>query len=434
MRVNRIPPGEQHAGRWEPRLRRYLHLTLLVIIASATITGSRGAVAVSATLPQAGDAPSDRAPQITVSAPSIVTGDSSSTHPAIAEESRDAAPARSLPLTAQASFAADVTTGVTLHETGADVPLPPGSTTKIVTAVLAMRLLPLERQIAITEADVVDQTVYSNMGLLPGDVVTVRDLFAGLLINSAGDAANALARAAGMNLPEEGEPNPVARFVREMNRYAKNRRMKNTTFLNPSGRDEPGHVSSARDLAIAADELFRVPALERFVGTRTMAVEIGGPSPRSVRLYNTNELLGESAIHGVKTGTTDAAGQCLVLALWRGDNRIITVVLGSADRWADSRLLIEHLDETLEWVRLGRGMRFPELNAALERRGLTLQTSRTFLLTQATADTVRYEIEELPWAAGDRWSARGSVVFYADGETILRLPVFAGDSARASHR
>ena len=131
-------------------------------------------------------------------APSAVIATST---PTPAATPRPVAPALQVQLSARAAFAVDLTHLVELYAANADTPLPPASTTKIVSALVALRFLPLETKVTVQPQDLVDPAIYSHMGLETGDVVTARDLLVGMLLPSGDDAALALARATGERLP-----------------------------------------------------------------------------------------------------------------------------------------------------------------------------------------------------------------------------------------
>jgi len=330
-------------------------------------------------------------------------------------------------LTARAAIAVDLTNQALLYADNPDAPLPPASTAKIVTALVVAGTLDLDEVVEIQPGDLVDPAVYANMGLAAGDRLTVEGLLTGLLVASAGDAANALARAAGQRLGAPTDAAAHQRFVAEMNRLARKLGMRRSWFVAPDGRDMPGQVVTARDLAIATEALFQEPVLERIVSLPTATVRVEGPNPREVTLYSTNQWLGLPGVHGVKTGTTPAAGQCLVAAVWRGDARVVTVVLGSQDRYADTQALLDWLDRHLAWVRVAPDGGFAPLDAALRERGLTLATSRTLLLSRE--DAVALELRfEAPSAHPDRaqWH-QGTVVLLVRGQEVLRLPLYAAD-------
>ncbi|HET7037294.1 MAG TPA: serine hydrolase [Thermomicrobiaceae bacterium] len=335
-------------------------------------------------------------------------------------------PALQVNLTARAAFAVDLTHQLELYANNADTPLPPASTTKVVSALVVLQSLPLDTQVTIAPQDLVDPAIYSHMGLETGDVVTARDLLAGMLLPSGDDAAKALARVTGERLPAPDGADPMARFVAAMNRLAASLGMRHSHFLNPDGVDAPGHVSTARDLAIATAALFQHPLLQQLVAERSETVQVGGPNARAIALVNTNELLGQAGVHGVKTGTTDAAGQCLITAIWRGGSRIVTVVLGSSDRYADTDALLSALDGRYRWLRLGRDGDIGPLNQLLAEKHLSFGVVVPVILSREQAAELHYELQLAPQPGGG-WTPQGSVLFSSGGESILRLPVYSGD-------
>ena len=330
-------------------------------------------------------------------------------------------------LTARAAIAVDLTNQALLYADNPDAPLPPASTAKIVTALVVAGTLDLDEVVEIQPGDLVDPAVYANMGLAAGDRLTVEGLLTGLLVASAGDAANALARAAGQRLGAPTDAAAHQRFVAEMNRLARKLGMRRSWFVAPDGRDMPGQVVTARDLAIATEALFQEPVLERIVSLPTATVRVEGPNPREVTLYSTNQWLGLPGVHGVKTGTTPAAGQCLVAAVWRGDARVVTVVLGSQDRYADTQALLAWLDQHLAWIRVAPDGGFAPLDAALRERGLTLATSRTLLLTREDAAALEVRLDDsVAHSERAQWH-QGTVVLLVRGQEVLRLPLYAAD-------
>lgn len=323
-------------------------------------------------------------------------------------------------ISASAAFAVDLTTGIELYAVNADLPLQPASTIKIVTALVAVQLLTLGDQVVIEASDIVDPTVFSNMTLLPGDVITVHDLLAGLLIQSAGDAGMALARAAGRGL-DPNTVDPVALFVEEMNFYADSIGMDQTRIANPIGADDPERQhTTARDLVRATERLLQNWLLAGFVRTPSTAVSVGGPNARQIELFTTNALLERDDVFGIKTGSEDLAGQCLITGFWRGDNQIITVVLGSADRYADTQAVIEDVDNRLRWVALGQGTRSAGATEALAAEGLAFKTRRTVLMRPEDADALTWEL--LP--DSQPTYRRGEVEFTVNGRVVARLPVY----------
>ncbi len=244
-----------------------------------------------------------------------------------------------LDLSAKSIYMIDATSGKVLFAREADAAHAPASTAKLVTALTALNYVRPEEVVTIQQADVVNPALESNMGLQVGDTVTVHDLFVGLFLPSGNDAANALARFAGERLPDSAEP-PVQRFVAAMNQTAANLGMTGSHFVNPSGDDADGQVVTAHDLSLATRALLADPALRPIVAIPSADVRVGGPNARVIHLTNTNELLLTNGVYGVKTGTTQNAGECLIVAYRTQEKNVIVVILDSQDRYADARQLL----------------------------------------------------------------------------------------------
>lgn len=325
-------------------------------------------------------------------------------------------------VTATAAIAVDLTTGVELYALNADTPLPPASTSKIVTALVAKEVLSRDQEVVVNPVDLIDPVEFSVMYLQAGDVVTVEDLLYGLLVQSGGDAALALARASGYAL-DPATVDPVGRFVAEMNAYAARIGMANSRFSNPVGIDDPANnYSSARDLVRATRILMNDWLLARIVGTTYTTIDVGGPAARTLELTTSNQLLERDDVFGVKTGTEIVAGQCLITGFWRGDNQIITVVLGSTDRYADTLALMTEVDATYRWLALGIDAVSQGASDALAAQGLTFMTRRTVLMAVSQAEQITWELvpEDDP-----RTSTEGVVVFRLDEREVARLPVYS---------
>jgi D-alanyl-D-alanine carboxypeptidase (penicillin-binding protein 5/6) len=321
---------------------------------------------------------------------------------------------------ATAALAVDLTTGLELYAENADSGLPPASTMKVVTAVVVRQVLPDDQVITVQEDDLLDPTVYSVMTLEAGDTLTVHDLLHGLLMQSAGDAALALAREAGWRL-QPGSPEPVAVFMERMNAYSASIGMRDSHFTNPVGDDDEGQYASARDLVRATQHLLADQLLARIVATHSATVDVGGPRPRQIELFATNLLLERGDVFGVKTGTDELAGQCLIAGFWRGDNEVITVILGSADRYADTQELLDWVDSHYRWIAFGAGARSLGANEELAAQGLRFMVRRTVVMTPAQADALTWEV--IPDRPARRYR-HGVVVFRTGQREVARLPVY----------
>ncbi len=260
-------------------------------------------------------------------------------------------------VTAKAWAIGDARTGQLLwsdHETD---PLDFASTTKIMTAFVVARLASKDAKVldeVVTFSKRADRTTGTTSGVTAGEKLPVRELLYGLLLPSGNDAAVALAEHFGPRFAraENGKekksnsktPDPMLPFVAEMNRTATSLGMSETRYKNPHGLTETGHQSSARDLLKLGWEAMQIPLLKEIAQTRQHGCQVTGPGgyQRNLKWKNTNELLDIEGYEGLKTGTTDAAGACLVSQAARGDDRLMLVVLGCASskaRYADTRNL-----------------------------------------------------------------------------------------------
>lgn len=221
--------------------------------------------------------------------------------------------------------------GTVLAQHNADLPRPPASLTKLMTAYVAYAMI-AQGAHAWSDATVIDARDVDDvaadetrMGLLPGQHVALGTLLEGLMIVSGNDAALALARhLAGSQ----------AAFVQRMNRTAVRMELADTHFVSVSGITTPGHVSSARDMAQLARHLIADhPQVLRITSQRHFS---HGAFARD----NQNALLGEEGVDGLKTGYTQAAGFCLAATARRTPAgcsepvRLINITLGADTREA----------------------------------------------------------------------------------------------------
>ena len=227
------------------------------------------------------------------------------------------------------SYVTDISTGTELFALNAEEPLPPASLTKIVSALVVLERANLEDSVEIQQEDLVSAEE-SQVGLMAGDRLSVRDLLQGMLIPSGNDATLALARHVGASAIGEQAPaeEAVAEFVSMMNAKAAELGATSSHFANPTGIDEAGHVMSARDVAVLTKAALQNSLFSEIVAT-TSAVLSSELVPDGYRVTTTNQLLAEGLVTGVKTGTTAKAGGCLVTSFAVGPNQIVAVVLGS---------------------------------------------------------------------------------------------------------
>jgi D-alanyl-D-alanine carboxypeptidase (penicillin-binding protein 5/6) len=238
-------------------------------------------------------------------------------------------------VSARAWALADLRSGEYLAGENSSKKLPIASTTKIMEAIVVLKHGNLDEEVTVSDDAAAYATpAYSNVGLLPGDTLSVRELLMATLISSGDDAAYALAE-------HVGGSGGVDHFVAEMNGEAKALGLKDTHFENPVGFDARGHYSSAHDLAVMADLAMRNPEFKKIVSTEYATIY----TPyREIPLANTNELLfSYGPATGIKTGTTPAAGETLVSSASIGDESYVCVVLDSVeDRFAASVRILRY--------------------------------------------------------------------------------------------
>lgn len=241
-------------------------------------------------------------------------------------------------ISAEGVFALDLNSGVPLFEKNPDSAFLPASTTKIVTALVALDSYPLDKILIVPKNINVDG---QKMGLTSGEKISVENLLYGLLVYSANDAAEVLA----INYP-----GGRSAFIEAMNTKAKSLSMENTHFANPVGLDEGDQYSTARDLVRASEVAMRIPVFSKIVGTKqTTITDASGKI--IYNLANINELLGVvPGVLGVKTGWTENARENLVTYLERDGHKIIIALLGSQDRFGETKELIDWIFANYKWV------------------------------------------------------------------------------------
>jgi D-alanyl-D-alanine carboxypeptidase (penicillin-binding protein 5/6) len=223
----------------------------------------------------------------------------------------------------------DPTSRQVLAERRGLVSLPPASTTKILTCLIVLETCEPTDEVTISAGAA--RTGGASVGLRRGQRFEVRELLYGLMLQSGNDAAVALA---------EHVAGSVAEFSKLMNARARELGALSSNFVNPHGLTAPGHRSTAYDLAVIAAAALRLPEFRALVASREH--EIGSLDPAWTSLVrNTNQLLWSYAgADGVKTGTTNDAGECLVASATRDGRQLISVVLRSRHRWGDSARLL----------------------------------------------------------------------------------------------
>lgn len=244
-------------------------------------------------------------------------------------------------ITARGVVVYDVISGVTLYGRDADAPLAPASTTKIMTALVALDSYDLDEVVTVNTVANDGQV----MGLVPGEEITVENLLYGALIHSGNDAAWALA---------EHMDGGVGAFVARMNKKAEELHLTKTHFTNPAGYDDVQHKTTAGDLTRLAAFALTNKTIAKIVAIPQITIS-DAKHTRFHALTNVNALLGKiPGVAGVKTGWTEEAGENLVTLVERDGHRVIIVVLKSRNRFADTEALINWVFANYEWKSFAR--------------------------------------------------------------------------------
>jgi len=231
---------------------------------------------------------------------------------------------------AESAIVIDVVSGRVLFAKNADTQRAVASTQKIITALCVLDAGNIDKPVTIQAVDGACEP--TKLDLKSGEIYPRRELLKVLMVKSANDVARALARDVGGNQES---------FAALMNSKASSLGMRNSKFTNPNGLPMPGQYSTARDMAIAARAAYRSPLIRSFTATKSFNFKFNDGHTRLIE--NTNHLLKSVPYcDGLKTGTTNAAGRCLVASGSLNGRSVIVVVLKSntPNVWKDATKLL----------------------------------------------------------------------------------------------
>lgn len=321
-------------------------------------------------------------------------------------------------LSAAAAYAVEASTGEVVAAQDEDERRAIASATKLMTALVVREEASLDD--TFTAADYQAAPVESQIGLQPGEQMTVRDLLRALMLESANDAAITLA---------EGVAGSEDAFVERMNARAAELGMEDTTFANPIGLDDPDSLSTARDLVTLALEVRKDAFLRETAGMEQATLESG---ERTRVVTTRNELVRETElVGGLKTGRTQAAGYVLVGSGTRDGVTVVSAVLGAPSEAARQ-------EDTLALLRYGLGL-FERVTAVREAdvvARVPLAYREDAAIPLAADDTVRHTVREgdelqrevtgIPEEVDgplERGAQLGTLVVRRGGEVVARVPL-----------
>ncbi len=249
------------------------------------------------------------------------------------------------PVYATSAYLLDADTGATLYAHNPFMHLPMMSTTKLMTATLAIEKGNLDQKVTINDTISRDLGTLSAdssvMGIKNGETYTLRELMYGLLLVSGNDAAIAIADTIGGNLPN---------FVAMMNAKAKSLGFLDTHYVNPHGLLATDHYSSAHDLAVLGRYALSSPQLLAISGTRTYDVAKNGNHPDHYLVNGNQFLWWYPGVNGGKPGWDGGANFVQVISCVRNGHHLIGVTMHTSDWWTDMRNLMNWGFNTFTWI------------------------------------------------------------------------------------
>lgn len=323
--------------------------------------------------------------------------------------------ASGLSFSAESAVLIDGNSKEILFEKNANEKMPMASTTKIMTAIVTLENASLSHTFTVDERAV--GTEGSSAYLQKGDRLTVESALYALLLQSANDAANALAFEVSGSIED---------FATLMNEKAKELGLSDTSFKNPSGLSEEGHCTTARELAVLSAYCLENEDFYKIVSTKTATVKIGENDRTFV---NHNKLLSlyEGAV-GVKTGFTKESGRCLVGAAERNGIRLISVTLNASSDWNDHKSMLDYGFSLYREYKLYNEDSFIiELPVAGKSSYISVSPKGEYsvFLPKDKKISVVIEAPRLITAPVKKGQKLGDAVFVCDGREMHRTPLFA---------
>lgn len=342
---------------------------------------------------------------------------------------------------AKAALLMDMNTGNVLYSHNENKKMYPASTTKILTAILALEKGNLSDTVVATKEAIDPITLdHSQLGILVGEEMTLEQLLYALLVNSSNDAANVIAVHIGGSLEE---------FADMMNEKAKEMGATNTHFVNAHGYHDDDHYTTAADLAIFARYAMENETFREIVATKTYTLPPTNKEEEERKISTTNHLISKyrntnlfyQYANGIKTGNTEEAGNCLVASATKGNINLLSVVLGcenenSSDQaysFTDTTALFDHVFENFKYHKIASSTEVLADSKVYEaKKGIRVtlgaaQDVEMLLPNDTDTDKIQAETtlnEEIkaPIRQGD---VLGSIRYTLNGETLLESDLVA---------
>lgn len=322
-------------------------------------------------------------------------------------------------ISASSAILMDVESGRVLYEKDAHSRRLIASTTKLMTALVAVESTPRLDKVITVKPEY--QAEGSSMYLKVGEELTLKDLLYGMLLQSGNDAALTVAG---------GCAGTVETFVKWMNQWAEDIGMSNSHFVNPNGLDDEAHYSTAYDMALLGREVLKNEVLREIMSTRSITV-----AGRS--LTNHNKLLWQyEGCEGMKTGYTMAAGRTLVSCATRNGQTLICVTLHDPDDWDDHKALLDYGFEN--WpahplTRMGKTFRMvPVAGSLLPWVPVVVESELVYPLTAKERVRVKVSLPEQAEAPIRKGTVAGKLTFMVGEEMVGETYLLYGTDVPAN--
>ncbi len=320
-------------------------------------------------------------------------------------------------LSAECAVVLNASTGEVLFEKNAYKRHSMASTTKIMTALLAIESGKLQSEIVVNKEML--RVEGTSMGLQENDSVSLMELVYGLLLASGNDAANVVAMFLAGSLEE---------FAVLMNMRAEEIGMKNTNFVTPSGLDSEEHYSTAYDMALLGMEAVKNPMFLSVCSSESAALTYGNP-PYLRTLTNHNRLLKSYDFAlGIKTGFTKKSGRCLVSYAKNGSKELVAVTLNAPDDWNDHRKMLDYGFSRLESFKVDSQLpkNIPVVGSKSEAVGVESDS-----FSVSSSDTLKVScrviLKKFIYAPVSERTIVGYCIYYIDNDLVEIVPVYTNE-------
>lgn len=317
-------------------------------------------------------------------------------------------------ISAQSAVVIDAKTNCVLYSKNEKAPMPMASTTKIMTALLALESGKCAKTVTITN-EMLLGTNGTSLYLKEGDRITLFDLVAGMLIVSGNDCANASAVAVSGSVED---------FVELMNKKAREFGMENTCFVTPSGLDSGNHHSTSYDMAVLAARAMSNEYFSKIVSSKSMKITVNGGEKV---IYNHNKLLSMSEYCvGIKTGYTQKAGRCLVSCFEKDARRLICVTMNAPDDWNDHLALFDECLKKYKAVTVNGEVIIPVVGAV--SNSLHCKYSKAVYLPEPEKYSVELYYFPFVYAGINKDDAVGICKIFSGGKLIAKTKIVSDEN------